>query len=452
MTGLETLASWLAGLRPTDVPDRLHRLARLRILDTLGLIAVGAAHTAGRSTAQWSTTEPRFAGGATNLATGETCAAATAALVHATLAHARDFDDTFADSVVHPGSTVIPTALAIAQAHDLPFEQIITAITAGYEIAARLGRAAGRGFHARGFHATSVVGPIAAAATAGRLIGLDAERLADAMALATSMSSGTMAFLADGGWSKWLHTGWSAHGGIVAAGLAANGFRGPRHALEHSQGLYGAFLGHVPDSAPITHDLGRDWAGETAQFKLYPCAHVIHPYIEAALEFRGRSGLAPDQLRNLTGTIPPWATPIVAEPRAAKITPRNDLEAIASLPFMVAAALCDGHVSLATLGADRLARRDILDLAARIDCRADAALAVGFDGRIEIVLADGDHRQLAATLPDAASDRVRAKFHSNAALGCMTHASEIETALLDGTIGVRELMARAMRAPTSPPR
>ena len=60
------------------------------------------------------------------------------------------------------------------------------------------------------------------------------------------MSGGLLAFLADGGWSKWLHTGWSAHGGIVAAELASQSFRGPHRALDHQYGLYGAFLGAPP--------------------------------------------------------------------------------------------------------------------------------------------------------------------------------------------------------------
>jgi 2-methylcitrate dehydratase PrpD len=94
--------------------------------------------------------------------TGKQALAATAALVHGSLAHARDFDDTYIDSVVHPGSTVIAAALAAGESVDAPFDALSTAIVIGYEVAARLGMVAGRGL-ARGFHATGIVGPIAAA-------------------------------------------------------------------------------------------------------------------------------------------------------------------------------------------------------------------------------------------------------------------------------------------------
>src|SRR5205085_11381704 len=114
---------------------------------------------------------------------------------------------------------------------------------------------------------------LAAAAAAGHLMQLDASRLADAMGLATSMSSGLLAFLGDGGWSKWMHTGWSAHGGLIAAQLASAGFRGPRQGLDHRFGLYGAFLGnaHV-DLAAYGADLCSAWHGATAAAHLYPRA------------------------------------------------------------------------------------------------------------------------------------------------------------------------------------
>jgi 2-methylcitrate dehydratase PrpD len=444
-TTLEVLAEWVASLSPEKVPAEQHELARLRVLDTLGLIAAGAVQAAGDSVAAWSGGVGEAGGQATNLATGGRCSEAVAALVHGTLAHARDFDDTFAESVVHPGSSVIPAALAVGEGRGATLEATATAIVAGYEVAARLGRVAGRGFHARGFHATSIVGPVAAAAAAGCLMKLDAGRIADAMGLATSMSSGTMAFLADGGWSKWLHTGWSAHGGVVAAGLAAHGFRGPRHALEHDQGLYGAFLGRVPEDgiAAITRGLGTEWAGASAQVKLYPCAHVIHPFIEAALVARRQVGQEVVRIDRVVCRIPPWAMPIVAEPRAARIAPRNDLEAIASLPFMVAAALCDGEVGLPTLRAECIARADIGAMAARIHCVGDASLVAGFDGSMEIVTREGAHHSLSATLPLADPQRVTAKLRANAALGGMHRVKEVEEALTRPGERVGEMMTLA---------
>src|SRR5262249_25563518 len=132
----------------------------------------------------------------------------------------------------------------------------------------------------------------------------------------------------------------------------------------------------------ITSDLGRTWLGATARAKHFPCAHVIEPYIDAALAWRSEGRIRADAVQSIRCAVAPWALPIVAEPRAVKIAPTNDLEAIASLPFMVAGALCEGRVDLATLQPETLGRADIRALAARITCEGDATLGSGFDGRI----------------------------------------------------------------------
>src|SRR4051812_19890482 len=106
------LVEWCERVRWEDVPTTERALARLRIFDTLGLIFAAldtpaggiALDIAGR---QGGTPESTLAG------TGMRLPAPWTALAHATLAHARDFDDTFADSVVHPGSVVVPVALAV---------------------------------------------------------------------------------------------------------------------------------------------------------------------------------------------------------------------------------------------------------------------------------------------------------------------------------------------------
>jgi len=447
MTTLEQLADWASRVTPADVPGEQHQRVRARLLDTIGLIAAAADHAVAESLTGWA--QANAGSGATVLPTAAPATPAVAALVNGSLAHARDFDDTFPDAVVHPGSTVIAAALAAAEANDASFAELSTAIVVGYEVAARLGAPAGRGFHARGFHATGLVGPIAAAATAGRLLGCDTSAMADAFALATSMSSGLLAFLADGGWSKWLHTGWSAHGGVIAAELAHRGFRGPRHAFDDRYGLYGAFLG-APDAKldAITAGLGQTWLGASARAKQYPCAHVIEPYIDVALALRAQGRVRADTVQSIRCILAPWALPIVAEPRANKIAPRNDLEAIASLPFMVAAALCDGRVDLAILRPETLARSDILTLAARIDCQGDTTLGTGFDGQMDVIVANGDPFRCAVALAAPSEERIIAKFRANTAHLQPTACATLETALLSGAPGSRALVQVAAAAMT----
>ena len=137
------------------MPAAERALAKLRILDTLGLILAAVDSPPGRV--------------ALEMAAQQGPTVAWTALAHATIAHARDFDDTFPDSVVHPGSVVVPVALAVGEASAATGSEVMTAIVIGYEVAARLGGAAGRNLHARGFHASGVIGPLAAAVTATKL-------------------------------------------------------------------------------------------------------------------------------------------------------------------------------------------------------------------------------------------------------------------------------------------
>lgn len=430
------LADWCAGLAWSDVPQTERALARLRVLDTMGLTLVARNSEPGRIAARLAerhggAPEATMAGSPTRLP------ASWPAFGHAVMAHSNDFDDTFADSVVHPGSVVVSTALAVAEATGASPADTAVAITAGYEVAARIGGAAGRSFHGKGFHATGIVGPFVAASVAGCLYGLDGAQLANAFGLAGSMSGGLLEFLADGTWSKWLHTGWSAHGGIVAAQMAGDGFRGPESVLDGRNGLYAAFIGEgMADLDAVGNGLGTIWRGSEAHFKIYPCAHVIQPYIDAAFDLAAEHALAYREIEEVRCHIAPWATPIACEPRAPKLKPASAMDAIVSLPYCVAVALIDGAVTLDVLGAACRGRAEVLALTERVIHVADETLGAGFDGRIEITLRDG--RSVAAPAIALTTDpaKVVAKFRANAAAALDDESIDATINLLRGSNGI----------------
>jgi hypothetical protein len=194
-------------------------------------------------------------------------------------------------------------------------------------------------------------------------------------------------------------------------------------------------------------DLGIVWRGAEALPKLYPCAHVIQPFIDAALALRSRGEADIEQIRFIRCTVAPWAYPIVCVPREPKLAPRNDLEAIASLPFMVAAALRDGAVNLDTLREAALRRDDVRQLAARIECDMDETLGAGFDGAIRIIRSDGETAEPVGLAP-VDSERIRRKFQSNAAhLYAPAAADALATALIEGNPGARDIMRLASVLP-----
>jgi 2-methylcitrate dehydratase PrpD len=431
MTLAERLAHFAASLRFEAIPPTVVDNVRLRVLDTLGLAL--AASRADFAPPLLSLVAGED-GPCTVLGTDRTASPPLAILANGALAHGLDFDDTHAASITHASAVVLPTALALSQARGLDGRALITAAVAGYETIARIGMAASGAFHDRGWHATAVCGPFAAAAAAGRCASLDATRLTAALGIAGSCASGVMEFLEDGSAVKRMHPGWAGHAGAVAATLAEAGVTGPATIFEGRFGFYSTFVGKPPDRAPFD-TLGREWETLAVAFKPYPCCHYNHAYLDAALELRARESIDAASIASIECGVPAGQVPIVCEPAASKARPRTTYEAQFSLPFSVAAAFVDGRVGIDTYSPARLADARVLALAAKVRYVIDreSRFPAVFPGRVRAALVDGrtvEARVDNARPPDRAA--IIAKFRANAARALSAHrVSELETAVLE---------------------
>ena len=154
-------------------------------------------------------------------------AAANAVIANGTLAHGLDYDDTLEEAIVHTGACAWMTALAVGEEVGASGAAFLKQPSSAPKCLCKVGLVAPGKFHARGFHPTAICSTFGAAAVAGKLYGLSADQWVDAFGLCGSQSSGIIEYLADGTWTKRMHPGWSAHGGIIACLLAQEGFRGP---------------------------------------------------------------------------------------------------------------------------------------------------------------------------------------------------------------------------------
>lgn len=378
------LAEWSTSVTWAELPMPVRTATVCRLVDSIGLMLAGSQTASGRAIYRYAV----GIGGreeATLVASGDRLPAELAALIHGTWAHVHDFDDTEPESVIHPTSAVAAAALAVGEARHVAPEEVLAATAIGVEVICRLGVPAGRRFHHRGFHATGLAAPIATALTVSRLTKIDPDVAVDAMGLAGSMSSGLLAFLGDGSWAKRLHPGWAAHGGITAAGLASQGFRGPAAVLEDRYGLYAAFLhGDDTDPALVTEGLGTTWLSVPAHFKRYPCAHVIQPFLDAVLA----AGVRAEHVDDLALRLPKWQVPIVCEPWDSKVRPVTEYQARTSLPFALASALIDGDVGIDTFDDANLSRADVADVLTRVRYAVDDDLN-GFEAAVEVRLDGG---------------------------------------------------------------
>lgn len=381
-TTSQQLAEFVAALRYEDLPPDVVTAAKRHMLDAVGVAlaasAIGAGAPVIEMTRSWAGARE-----ASVLGYDFGAPAPWAALANGTLTHALDYDDTHVESVVHPSAFVMPAAFAVAEEIGASGRDLITAAVAGYEVATRIGAAAPGRFHVRGQHTTGLCGTFGAAAVAGRLWGLTADEIAQALGIAGSQSSGLFAYLSDGSETKRFHAGWAAHGGIVAADLARRGFTGPSTIFEGPHGLYDAFLaGEEPDRARLVRGLGSEWETTRIAIKPYPACHFVHAFMDAGIE----AGIKWADIEEIVCYITPAAVGIVAEPRAPRLHPATTYAAQFSLPFAVASAIVGGRDSLEYFGDDARSDRRVLTLAERIHHQPDPTLPFPktYGGRIKV--------------------------------------------------------------------
>jgi 2-methylcitrate dehydratase PrpD len=442
------LADFTAALRFGDLPPDVIASACLRTLDTIG-IALAAAVGETAPSILGALDGWGAAGECVVIGAKRTTAMPLAILANGALAHSLDFDDTHAASITHASAVVVPVALAVGESAGVDGRLLITAMVAGYEAITRLGMAAPGAFHERGWHATGVCGPFAAALVAGRIEGLDTDRLTAALGIAGSFASGLLEYLADGSWVKRVHAGWAGHAGAVATALARGGFTGPASVLDGRFGFYRTFLDAEPDLTGFA-TLGEVWETPGIGFKPYPCCHYNHAYLDCVLQLRRAHALTPDEVESVECRVPSGQVPIVCEPRASKLRPRSTYDAQFSLPYSVASALLDGHVGLDTYTPERLDEPRRLALAQRVGhvVDPDSTFPRGFPGWVRVRLRDG--RLLEARTPDGRGgltcplppEAIIDKFRHNAERAVpAAHVARIEQMVLslDALADVREL-------------
>ena len=291
-------ASFLAGLRLSDLPSAAVRLLKLCVLDHFGC-AIGALDTeVGRAAIRAA--HVNAGGPCTVIGSGSRATPESAALANGTLAHALIFDDLHRQAKLHPGVAVIPAALATAervQSHGVRF---LTGVAAGYEAAARIGIAIGMSAHrAQGWRATGTCGSFGAAVAAASVLDSDAAVMHDAVAFAAAQASGNWAFAESGGMELYLAAGTAARNGVVAAALAQSGFHGAADPLEARDGGFFTMTSAEPRPDLLTAQLGERLRLSDTCIKMYPTCHSTQTGIDAVLNLRARHGLTPGMIERI---------------------------------------------------------------------------------------------------------------------------------------------------------
>ncbi len=417
------IGQFVRGLRLADVPPAVVAKAKLVFLDTLGIALASSTMDFGRMAARVA----QKLGGAADsrvIGSGLKVAAANAVLANGTLAHGLDYDDTLEEAIVHTGCCAGMTALAVAEEIGAGGVALLEAAIAGTEVMCKVGLVAPGKFHARGFHPTALCSTFGAAAAAGRLFGLELDQWGDAFGLCGSQSSGIIEYLADGTWTKRLHPGWSAHGGIIAVLLAREGFRGPATVFEGRHGFYRSFGGPSEYEFAKILQLGREWEIPRLTFKSYPCGSISHPYMDCALRLKEKHAVKPERVVEVVCRTAEGPVHRLWEPLENKQRPTSSYGAKFSLPYSIAVMLVHGKAGLQEFSDETIRDPRVLDLAQKVRYEVDPTIDYPrhFSGHVKMFLDDGSVLEENQTHPRGGfeeplpPEEIKAKFRANAGL------------------------------------
>jgi len=399
------LVADLRAIATGDLPDDVTTIAKLCMLDWLGVTIAGAHEPLVQMLLEEM---PVGASGAcTLIGRPQRTAPLHAALINGAAGDALDFSDCIRAMNGHGTATVLPAALALAEATGKSGADLLRAFVVGVEAACRVGAMVGEGILLTPFHPTAVLGPFGSAAAAAQLLQLDEAQWSAALAIAGTTAAGLAASV--GTMSKPLHAGTAAANGVLAAGLARRGFTGATAVLEHPHGFLAAHSAKI-DASALAAARGRFFIRETL-VKQHAACQLTHGSIENMLRLRQSAAFAADSIKQIRLAIAQSSLRV-----CDIVAPRTGLEAKFSIRTLAAMAMLGLATDRLETYTDALAQSlEIARLRARVTVEGRPDLPVEISVA-EIELSDGralraqtDERELDVAL-EHRRDRVGAKF------------------------------------------
>lgn len=370
--GLSSMSSLFANLGQWASTDQLQfseqstHQARLCFVDTLACLKAGSDQPAVRKVAA-AMIQAGSTGTVGTVVPNVALSGPAAALVNGTAAHVLDYDDYEVPASTHPSAAIIPALLAANELAPSTYGQILSAYLVGYETIVRMGQAlGGYGHYMAGWHSTSTVGPIGAAAAVARLYGMSSDNFIMAMAISCSQAAGLKAqFGTD---TKPLHAGFAARCGLESALLAQAGMTANPNVLDGPYGFLACYNGEATGALAVdfsTNPTTSAMDKYTVLRKPWPSCAYTHRTIEAALKHTGKVGFAYKNV--VRGTIK------IPEPYfrvAPFLKPQVSPEARFSVLYCAVAALIDGELTPTSFSEPAICRPDVKDFMSRIDIDA----------------------------------------------------------------------------------
>jgi len=374
----KTLARFVVASEPSELPSEVIHEASRALLNWMGCALGAARHETVQNARDalapfFGPPQAQFVG------RNERADVLHAALLNGISSHVLDFDDTHVRAI-HPSAPVLPALLAFADWRAISGLELMHAFVLGVEVEERIGLSVFPEHYDRGYHITGTAGVFGAAAAIGKLLRLDAQRMAWALGIAGTQSAGLREMF--GTMCKSLHPGKAAQNGMAAALMAERGYTSSERVIEAPRGF-----AHVTsprfDASVVTQGLGERYEIMRNMYKPFACGLVMHAVIDGCLQLRREFNLAAKNIKSISARV----SPLVIE-LTAKREPRSGLEGKFSVFHALAVAIVRGAAGEPEFSTEAVLDPDVVALRQRVDVTADAAIGK-LEGTVTIVLNGG---------------------------------------------------------------
>ena len=414
VTLTKTLCGHLAAAQFGDLGERARREARRGVLDWIGCALAGSGHRT-ITTLLGVLQETSGAPVATVLGRKLKLGLLDAPLANGQMGHVLDYDDTHMGGVVlHTSSPVLAALFALAERRPVSGQAFMLAYAVGFEAGVRAGRTA-PGHHKGGWHLTGTLGSIAAGASCGKLLSLDAQRMTYALGIAATQAGGMRQNR--GTMCKSFHAGKAASNGVLAALLAERGFDSTQEIIEGKRG-FARIYSDTAEPEHLTAGLGQDfpnktWLIESNGHKPYACGVVLHPLIDAVIAVRNNAVIDPASVEEIALRVHPLVLSITGV-----VEPTTGLQSKFSTLHSAAVALIDGAAGTAQYSDARAADPTVAALRRTVKPVADDTLRKD-EAYASVVAGGRRHEAHVAHASGAAANpmsdaAIEAKFLANA--------------------------------------
>lgn len=385
MDATAKIARFVVGTEFKKIPPEAVKMAKIAVLDCLGVALAGSKESSARICAEIARQEQAKEESSV-IGQGFKSSAMHAAFANGTAAHALDFDHSFT-LMGQPTAPIIPAIISLGESLGASGRRCLEAYVAGFETITKLVMSL-RQRSEDGWHPPSSFGSFGAGVACAKLQGLSQSQVEMTLGTAASMASGLVCNF--GTMSKPLHVGLGARNGVVASKLAQSGFTANTQAIEAGLGFYEVFYpGAEPDTRPL-NELGTAYEliNSGIRIKPYPCGGLTHPAIDGVLEFKTKYGITAEMVESIdVGVARHTFERIVFR------VPENGLQGKFSMPYLLARAIIDGKLFLDAFTDSAVKDKNVLRLAEKIQMHLDLELKPTAQGsrpcKVTIRLRDG---------------------------------------------------------------